>query len=58
MIAFFKPEEEERIVESILKAERHTSGEVRVHLEDDADVPPHTFRVADAQSGEPLPESP
>ena len=31
---------------------------VRVHLEDDADVPPHTFRVADAQSGEPLPESP
>lgn len=31
---------------------------VRVHLEDDANVPPHTFRVADAQSGEPLPESP
>ena len=31
---------------------------VRVHLEGDADVPPHTFRVADAQSGEPLPESP
>ncbi len=31
---------------------------VRVHLEDDADVPPHTFRVADAQSGAPLPESP
>jgi ribonuclease G len=31
---------------------------VRVHLEDDPDVPPHTFRVADAQSGEPLPESP
>jgi len=34
MIAFFKPEEEERIVASILKAERHTSGEIRVHLED------------------------
>jgi ribonuclease G len=31
---------------------------VRVHLEGDADVPPHTFRVADAQSGAPLPESP
>jgi ribonuclease G len=31
---------------------------VRIHLEDDADVPPHTFRVTDAQSGEPLPESP
>jgi len=31
---------------------------VRVHLEGDADVPPHTFRVTDAQSGEPLPESP
>jgi len=31
---------------------------VRVHLEADAEVPPHTFRVADAQSGEPLPESP
>ena len=31
---------------------------VRVHLDDDADVPPHTFRVVDAQSGEPLPESP
>jgi ribonuclease G len=31
---------------------------VRVRLEDDADVPPHTFHVADAQSGEPLPESP
>ena len=31
---------------------------VRVHLDDDADVPPHTFRVVDAQSGESLPESP
>jgi uncharacterized membrane protein len=34
MIAFFKPEEEEMIVDAILKAERHTSGEIRVHLED------------------------
>ncbi len=30
---------------------------VRVHLEEDVDVPPHTFQVAD-ESGEPLPESP
>ena len=30
---------------------------VRVHLEEDADVPPHTFRVVD-ESGAPLPESP
>jgi ribonuclease G len=31
---------------------------VRVHLEADAEVPPHTFRVAQTPSGEPLPESP
>jgi hypothetical protein len=30
---------------------------VRVHLEEDADVPPHTFRVVD-ESGALLPESP
>lgn len=30
---------------------------VRVHLEDDEAVPPHTFRVADAQSGALHPES-
>ena len=30
---------------------------VRVHLEEDADVPPHTFQVVD-ESGAPLPESP
>ena len=35
MIPFFKPEEEERVIESILEAERHTSGEIRVHLEAD-----------------------
>lgn len=33
MIKFFKPEEEERIIEAIRKAELNTSGEVRVHLE-------------------------
>jgi uncharacterized membrane protein len=37
MTGFFKPEEEERIVESILTAERHTSGEIRVHLEDNCE---------------------
>jgi len=31
---------------------------VRVHLDDDPEVPPHTFQVADVQSGESLPESP
>ncbi|MFB6280140.1 MAG: Rne/Rng family ribonuclease [Salinibacter sp.] len=31
---------------------------VRVHLEADAEVPPHTFQVAQTPSGEPLPESP
>ena len=35
MIPFFNPEEEERIVKAILLAERHTSGEIRVHLEAD-----------------------
>ena len=31
---------------------------VRVHLEVDAEVPPHTFRVVDARSGAALSESP
>ncbi len=31
---------------------------VRVHLDEDESVPPHTFRVVDAQSGAALPESP
>jgi ribonuclease G len=30
---------------------------VRVHLDADEEVPPHTFRVADARSGAALPES-
>ncbi len=30
---------------------------VRVHLKEDADVPPHTFQVEHARSGKPLPES-
>lgn len=35
MIKFFTPEEEADIVQAILDAERHTSGEIRVHLEAD-----------------------
>lgn len=31
--SFLKPEEEELIIESIRKAERKTSGEIRIHLE-------------------------
>ena len=34
MIKFFKPEEEELIIAAIRKAERSTSGEIRVHLEE------------------------
>lgn len=34
MIKFFKPEEEERIINAIREAERNTSGEIRVHLEE------------------------
>ncbi len=34
MLKFFQPEEEERIIEAIRAAERDTSGEIRVHLED------------------------
>lgn len=34
MINFFTPEEGDRIVETIRKAEKNTSGEIRVHLED------------------------
>lgn len=45
MIPFFKPEEEERIVEAILQAERHTSGEIRVHLE--ADCKGEIMKVAE-----------
>ncbi len=34
MIRFFQPEEEDRIIAAIQEAELHTSGEVRVHLEE------------------------
>ncbi len=34
MIKFFKPEEEELIIAAIRRAERSTSGEIRVHLEE------------------------
>lgn len=39
MIDFFKKEEETRIVEAIREAERNTSGEIRVHLDDDCKGP-------------------
>lgn len=34
MIRFFQPEEEDRIINAIKEAELNTSGEIRVHLED------------------------
>lgn len=34
MLKFFKPEEEERIIAAIQSAEKNTTGEIRVHLED------------------------
>ncbi len=37
MIDFFKKEEEKAIVKAIQKAEKHTSGEIRVHLERELD---------------------
>ena len=36
MINFFKPEEETLIIAAIRKAEAQTSGEIRVHLEENA----------------------
>lgn len=36
MIAFFQQEEENRIIEAIRRAEGQTSGEIRVHLEANA----------------------
>ena len=36
MIKFFKPEEEESIIGAIQTAEKNTSGEIRVHLEDNS----------------------
>lgn len=37
MLKFFKPEEEEQIIEAIRSAEQNTSGEIRVHLEADCE---------------------
>ncbi len=37
MIDFFKKEEERQIVQAIKKAEKRTSGEIRVHLERELD---------------------
>ncbi len=34
MLKFFNPEEEERIIDAIRQAEDKTTGEIRVHLED------------------------
>ena len=36
MIKFFNPEEEESIISAIQAAEKNTSGEIRVHLEDNS----------------------
>ena len=38
--AFLTAEEEQRIIEAIIKAENHTSGEIRVHLEKAVDKDP------------------
>lgn len=37
---FLTKEEEREIVDAIVRAERHTSGEIRVHLEAHTDLPP------------------
>lgn len=39
MVRFFTPEQETRIIEAIRQAERQTSGEIRVHLEDNGKRP-------------------
>lgn len=39
MIQFFRPDEEDRIIRAIQEAEKHTSGEIRVHLEKDCRKP-------------------
>lgn len=37
---FFTPEEEQQIVEAIVAAEKNTSGEIRVHIENHSEKPP------------------
>ncbi len=39
MIQFFRSDEEDRIIRAIQEAEKHTSGEIRVHLEKDCRKP-------------------
>lgn len=39
MVKFFSPEDEQRIIEAIQAAEQQTSGEIRVHLEDNPKRP-------------------
>jgi uncharacterized membrane protein len=38
--AFFTPEEEQEIVDAIALAEKNTSGEIRVHVENTSEKPP------------------
>ncbi|MEL7250907.1 MAG: TPM domain-containing protein [Bacteroidota bacterium] len=45
MIKFFKPEEEELIIAAIRRAERSTSGEIRIHLEEN----PRSDALAEAK---------
>ncbi|GJM36200.1 MAG: hypothetical protein DHS20C18_52010 [Saprospiraceae bacterium] len=40
MLKFFNPEEESQIIEAIQRAEAKTTGEIRVHLEDELDKDP------------------
>jgi uncharacterized membrane protein len=44
---FLSAEEEQEVVEAIRKAEKHTSGEIRVHIETncDMDVYDHALEV-------------
>lgn len=38
--AFLSPEDEKEIIQAIARAERKTSGEIRVHIENHSDLPP------------------
>lgn len=47
MLRFFTPEQEERLINAIAQAEGHTSGEIRIHLEEDCqdDIIEEAWRV-------------